>query len=54
MSDAILVNALTVVRDKLVVALADVERRDHLRAAEAISEAHQALNAAVAEMRAAA
>lgn len=49
-----LVQALTLVRDKLVIALADVERGDHLRAAETLGEAHEGLTAAVTEMRTAA
>lgn len=49
-----LLDALGRVRDKLVVAIADVERGDHLRAADAIDEASSVLADAIDELRAAA
>lgn len=54
MTDSALLATLATVRDKLVVAIADVQRGDHLRAAEAIDEATAALADAIAELRAAA
>lgn len=54
MTDAALLASLVVVRDKLVVAIADVQRGDHLRAAEAIDEAAATLVDAIAELKAAA
>lgn len=49
-----LLGALALVRDKLVVAIADVERGDHLRAAAVIDEASAALSEAIEELKAAA
>lgn len=54
MTDSVLIIALTRLRDRLVVALADVERGDHLRAAEALTEAHADLTLALDEIREAA
>lgn len=54
MSDALLVAALRLACDKLVVAIADVERGDHLRAADALDAACRALDGALSELKAAA
>jgi hypothetical protein len=53
-TDAALLASLALVRDKLVVAIADVERGDHLRAADAIDEAAAVMLEAIEELRAAA
>jgi len=53
-SDADLLAALAMVRDKLVVAITDVQRGDHLRAAEAIDEATAAVASLIRDLRAAA
>lgn len=54
MTDLEIIRVLGVVRDKLVVAITDVERGDHLRAAEAIEEAAAFLADAIDELKAAA
>ena len=54
MNDSQLLAALAAVRDKLVIAIADVQRGDHLRAAEAIDEATAVMANAIAELKAAA
>lgn len=54
MTDAALLAALALVRDKLVIAITDVQRGDHLRAAEAIDEASAVLADAIESLGAAA
>lgn len=52
MTDAQLLTALAQIRDALVVAIADVERGDHLRAAEAIDKASDELADTIRELAA--
>ena len=54
MTDAELMAAMGVVRDKLVVAIADVARGDHLRASEVLEEAASAVTRMIAQMEQAA
>lgn len=54
MTDERIVQALATVRDSLVVAIADVERGDHLRACDALDAAYASLLAVVTELKAAA
>lgn len=48
-----IVEALAFVRDRIVVAIADVERDDHLRAADEIEKATIRLRGTIKDLRAA-